>query len=471
MTKTTVIPSRRKFLLGTGAGLAAISTMRGGLLNMTAHAADVSGYKALVCVNFNGGLDCHDTILPVDSTSYASYAQVRKTLLDNYNGAPLGNDRRRDTLLPLDLENSAQFGGRAFAMANSMAPLHDLIQQGQAAIVGNVGPLIRPMNRTQYQNKTAPRPPKLFSHNDQTSVWMTSEPEGARLGWGGLIADYPIRAGANSNESFTSISLAGGGPFLVGERSRKFQVSSKGIQQIDAVTRRKLFGSKNLSSMFEQHLRAAGGMQEGYYEQDLFETIKSSIDNGADLATVLEDSVALSTTFPNSSLGQQLKMVARIIAIRGSTGVSRQIFYTDKKRFDTHSDQATTMQEKQRDIAESIAAFHAAMIELGESENVTLFTTSEFGRTLAVNGDGTDHGWGSHHFVVGGAVDGKKVFGTIPPSELGHDWDSGRGRLIPTVSVEQYAATLGRWFGLSISELSEALPGLANSEQKTLGFL
>ena len=471
MTKTSLTPSRRKFLLGTGAGLAAMSTMRGGLLNMTAHAADVSGYKALVCVNFNGGLDCHDTIIPVDSPSYALYAKVRQSLLDNYNGAPLGNDRLRAALLPLDLENDSAFGGRAFAMPNSMAPLHSLVQQGQAAIVGNVGPLIRPMNRTQYQNKTAPRPPKLFSHNDQTSVWMTSEPEGARLGWGGLIADYPIRAGANANEAFTSISLAGGGPFLVGERSRKFQVSPKGVRQIDAVTGRKLFGSKDLTSMFEQHLRAAGGPQAGYYEQDLYEAVESSIDKSANLATVLEGSVSFATTFPNSSLGQQLEMVARIIAVRGSTGVSRQIFYTNKGRFDTHSGQAATMQEKQLDIADSIAAFHAAMIELGENENVTLFTTSEFGRTLAVNGDGTDHGWGSHHFVVGGAVDGKKVFGTIPPSELGHDWDSGRGRLIPTVSVEQYAATLGRWFGLSVSELSEALPGLANSDQKTLGFL
>ncbi|MEO0606797.1 MAG: DUF1501 domain-containing protein [Pseudomonadota bacterium] len=471
MTKTTLTPSRRKFLLGTGAGLAAMSTLRGGLLNMTAHAADVSGYKALVCVNFNGGLDCHDTILPVDSASYASYAQVRQALLNNYNGAPLGNDRVRDALLPLDLENQTDFGGRAFAMPNSMAPLHNLVQQGQAAIVGNVGPLIRPMNRTQYQNKTAPRPPKLFSHNDQTSVWMTAEPEGARLGWGGLIADYPIRSGANTNEAFTSISLAGGGPFLTGERSRKFQVSPKGVQQIEAITKRKLFGSKDLTSMFEQHLRAAGGQQAGYYEQDLYAAVKSSIDKGGDLATVLQDSVALSTKFPGSSLGQQLEMAAKIIAVRGATGVSRQIFYTNKGRFDTHSGQASTLQEKQLDIAESVAAFHAAMIELGESENVTLFTTSEFGRTLAVNGDGSDHGWGSHHFVVGGAVDGQKIFGSMPPSELGHDWDAGRGRLIPSVSVEQYAATLGKWFGLTLEELDEALPGLANSDQKTLGFL
>ncbi len=184
-----------------------------------------------------------------------------------------------------------------------------------------------------------------------------------------------------------------------------------------------------------------------------------------------QDDLTLNTTFPASRLGRQLETVAKTIANKEALGVGRQIFFVAIGGFDTHDNQAVTLPALQSQIDSSVVSFHQAMTEMGLNEQVTLFTASDFGRTLAVNGDGTDHGWGSHHLVVGGAVNGQQIYGQVPPASLGHDWDAGNGRLIPGVSIEQLAAPMGRWFGLSDAELAVALPNLANFSEQSLNFI
>ena len=464
--------SRRNFLKSATAVAAGGLTMRGGLADWAAQSAEVGGYKAIVCVMMFGGLDCHDVVLPIDQASYDQYADARSTLLSQYNASPTGNSRSRDRLLPLDLDNQSDFGSRAFGLPDSLQPLHALFQQGKAAIVGNVGPLIEPTNRTSYRDRSVRLPAQLFSHNDQQSTWLASRPEGARFGWGGRFADFALASGANISRTFTAVSANGNSVFLSGETAQQFQVSTRGASSLRQVTDDRYFGEESIPALLSEHFRNVGGLQQNYFMQDIAEITDRSISANAALAETLEAETPFVAAFPDTRFAQQLQVVARMIAARRTFGVGRQVFFVGAGgNFDSHSRQAMTMPEDQLNIAQGIAAFQAAMEEINEDGNVVLFTTSDFGRTLTINNDGTDHGWGGHHFVVGGPVDGRKIFGTIPPSTYDHAWDSGRGRLIPSVSVEQYAGTFGRWFGLTNSELAQATPNIVNFPERTLGFL
>ena len=188
-------------------------------------------------------------------------------------------------------------------------------------------------------------------------------------------------------------------------------------------------------------------------------------------STSLENASPLTTQFPSGNIGNQLKSVANTINISTALGVGRQVFFVGLGGFDTHDDQAVDLPRQQKRYADAITAFYQATVEMGAENDVTTFTASDFGRSLLENGNGTDHGWGAHHFVIGGAVNGNKIYGDIPAPEIDHEFDSGNGRLIPQVAVEQYAATLGSWFGLSPAELQAALPSLSNFTEKNLGFM
>jgi len=462
--------SRRNFLTSTASLAATAPTLGLGVGRMGAMAANTGGYRALVCMMLFGGMDCHDTLLPTDQASYDEYAGVRGPLLNAYQGAQGGNTRARNALLPLNPDNQADFGGRSFGLPSSLQPIHALFEDGKAAIVANVGPLVEPIDRTSYDERTAARPARLYSHNDQQSTWLANAPEGARLGWGGLYADVMLQAGANISPTFTAVSVSGNSVFLSGEITRQFQASSNGSSQLREVSASRLFGSEVVPSMLSSHFRNVGGGHSNVFQQDLASVAERSISANAVLADVIDADPPFTTPFPNSRIGGQLMMVARMIAERAVFGASRQLFFVSAGGYDTHANQVNRLPSLQIEISQAIAAFQAAMEEINDSQNVTLFTTSDFGRTLRVNGDGTDHGWGAHHFVVGGAVDGKRIIGDVPPYTEGHPRDSGRGRLIPAASVEQYAATLGRWFGLNDSELIQATPNLANFAQGDLGF-
>jgi uncharacterized protein (DUF1501 family) len=455
--------NRRNFLKLSAATPLALSsgTMLGSLASMNAQAMDTGGYKALVCVFLFGGMDCHDTVLPYDPSSYNKYASIRSSLLQAYASLPGGFSRARQALLPLE-PATARFGGRQFALPPDMSALHGLFGDGKAAIVGNVGPLVQPTTRGSLLNGSAALPKRLFSHNDQQSTWMSFAPEGAQLGWGGRFGDAAANAGANINKSFSQVSLAGNNVFLSGEQVGSYQIGVDGVQSIYL-----LDGAGNgipvaLNPILREHFAVAGTNRSNLFERDFVTLSQESFAANDLLDAALRSAPEFATAFPGSPLGGQLRAAARTIAVREELGASRQVFFIGMGGFDTHSAQATTLPALQQDISNSIAAFYAATQEMGIASDVTTFTAADFGRTLTVNGDGTDHGWGGHHFVVGGAVKGGDIYGDIPEAELGHSQDWGNGRLIPTVAVEQLAAPLGAWYGLTPAELNNALPGLSN---------
>lgn len=455
--------NRRLFLSGgTALGLGAASGLASTLFSMPALAADTTGYKALVCVFLYGGMDNHDTLIPYDQPSWDAFETIREPLLGLYDGT--ASPRRRGDLLPLSPANAADFGGREFALPVEMSPLRDLFTQGRASIVANVGPLIQPTTRTEFNNSSVSLPRRLFSHNDQQSTWMAAKPEGARFGWGGLFADRMVEANANANPAFSSISLFGNAVFLSGEVARQYQLATDGPPGLNELAYPQLLGlnDPDVQALLDEHYRATGASLSNLFERDITDTMGRALDSNAAINQALDDTPDLQTAFPNSFLGRQLEAAAEAISLRTALGARRQVFFVGLGGFDTHDNQATQLPRLQADLANSISAFNDALIEMGLTDDVTLFTASDFGRTLVVNGDGTDHGWGGHHFIMGGAAAGNRIYGMPPPPSLDHGQDSGNGRLIPTLPIEQYAATLGRWFGLTDSELQIALPGLVN---------
>ena len=446
-----------------GAGLGA--TGFGGTLGrFAAHAADVSGYKALVCVFLRGGLDCHDTLLPYDQPSYNRYAEIREPLLDAYRASPDGDTRARSALLPLAPADAARFGARRFALPPQFANLHQLFTDGRASIAANVGPLLSPIDRDTYRNNRSARPSKLFSHNDQQSTWMSLAPEGARFGWGGRFADAALAANANVNPVFTSISVSGNDVFLSGETANPYQIGAGGAQTIRELNQRFLLGSGRNSalanSLLEDHFRDIGRSPSNLFERDVATVSDRAVSANSVFNDTFRNAAELTTPFPDTGLADRLKTVAETIRIRNVLNVNRQVFFVSIGGFDTHSGQVRNLPRLQTEIDGAVAAFYRATEELGVQNDVTLFTASDFGRTLVINGDGTDHGWGGHQFIVGGAVNGGRIFGDPAPYDVDHNLDSGRGRLIPSTSIEQFAAPLGRWFGLNDAELAAALPRL-----------
>ncbi len=432
------------------------------LLPFNALAASTTGYKALVCVFLFGGMDNHDTVLPYDDASYNQFATLRRTLMNEYNGLPGGSSRTKARLLALNPSNAAALGGREFALPEALAPIQQLFASGRAAIVGNVGPLIVPINRAQWRSGGARSPERLFSHNDQQSTWMAAAPEGARFGWGGRLADMAIASRANSNASFTAVSVSGNTVYLNGEEATGFSLGVNGPTQIRVINRTSFYDSTALPGQVADLVQDTQNARSNLFERDVANIHRQSIALNRDLEAALSAQPPFSTVFPTSGLAQQMQVVARMIAARSVLGVSRQIFFVSTGGYDTHSAQAPTLTGLHTTLAGAMRAFYDATVELGVQNDVTAFTASDFGRTLSVNGDGTDHGWGAHHFVVGGAVNGNRIIGDIPPPVVNHDQDSGSGRLIPTLAVEQLAASLAAWFGLTAGEIQTALPNLGS---------
>jgi len=466
-----MLPNRRSFLKSaTALSLGGAAGFAFDLSRFNAFAADTGGYRALVCVFLFGGMDGHDTVIPFDTFNYNQYADIRSSLFNEYENLEGGSTRVRERLLPLNLTNASDFGGRQFALPPELGPIHELIDQGNGAIVSNVGPLIVPMNRDQFRNGTAPRPPRLFSHNDQQSVWMASQPEGAQFGWGGRLADMALAASANPDATFTAVSISGNSVFLSGELAGQIEVGSSGPAEIRGIGDDSLYGSSALPGLYEAQLRAGNESLANLLQRDFVNVVDQSIDANRLLRESFAAASPFNTAFPQSRLGRQLEIVAQMIALRDTLGVNRQVFFVGMGGFDSHSNQANSIPNRHTEIATSMRAFYDATVEIGAANEVTAFTASDFGRTLTVNRDGTDHGWGGHHFAIGGALQGNQMVGSFPEPVLGHDLDTNNGRLIPTTSVDQYAATFGRWFGLNDSELNDALPGLSNFSNTDLGL-
>ena len=429
-----------------------------------AAAFTATDYKALVCVFLYGGNDYANTVVTYDDDSYNRYSTIR--------GGGSGQTAGGIALAKADLTptlltpTSALPGNRQYALHPAMTGLAGLFNGGKAAVQLNVGPLVVPLTRTQYNSAdrtTYPIPPKLFSHNDQQSVWQSSSPEGSTVGWGGNIGDLALSS--NGNSLFTCISVTGNAVFLSGDSALQYQVSTNGAVAIDGV-KNNVYGSSAvrtaLTSLIQQ-----GSTQtlENEYTRVTTRavTAESQITSGL-------SAVTLATPFPNNnSLANQMKMVARLIGARSALGSKRQVFMVSLGGFDLHDNLISQQPVLMQRVSEAMTAFYDATVELGVADKVTAFTASDFGRTLSSNGDGSDHGWGGHHLMVGGAVKGKAFYGKAPPvsntnntGDPNDQWHVGQGRLLPSTSVDQYAATLASWFGVSNSELASVLPNLSH---------
>ena len=335
----------------------------------------------------------------------------------------------------------------------------------------NVGPLIAPLTVAQYNAGNAPSrpiPPRLFSHNDQQSTWQSGGPEGTSVGWGGRIGDLALSS--NGSSLLTCISVSGNAVFLSGQNASVYRIGSSGPVAVTGLT-----GSSFLTAQARTALQGMVNQTSAQVlENEYSKVVARSVALQGQVASAIAP-ISLATNFNPSgisnSLSDQLKVVARLIGARNTLNVKRQVFFVSIGGFDNHDYLMTDQPPLLAKVNEAMGAFYRATAEMGIANQVTAFTASDFGRTLASNGDGSDHGWGSHHFVVGGAVRGGQFYGVAPHVSVTSDDQVGQGRLLPSTATDQFAATLARWFGVADSELPLVLPNIVNFNSRTLGFL
>ena len=446
-------PNRRTFI--RQAACAALGTT--GLLNtifdlrkLSAATVPGSDYKALVCLFLYGGNDANNVMIPHDATGYASYAAARGAL-----AIP------QASLLPLTLS-----GGRDFGFHPNLPELQSLFNQGKLALVSNVGTLVAPITRAQYLSGGVAVPPQLFSHSDQSVQWQTSWPDQpARTGWGGRAADLLQSLNPDSKVSLT-ISIAGTNTFEVGNTVIPYQITPTGTIGLAGFN-----GSTNANIRLQAFKDLLAQPHHNLFEQAYADTVSRSIADNDFITTALNGVPALTTVFPNTTLGQQLSMVAKMIGARTNLSMQRQIFFVSVQGYDTHGDQLNAQSNLFTELSQGMKAFYDATVEMGVAQSVTSFTASDFGRTYPTNGGGSDHGWGSHQLVMGGSALGGDLYGTFPTLAVNGPDDTGQGRWIPTTSVDEFSATMATWFGLANSDLATVFPNIGRFANPNLGFL
>ena len=446
--------SRRNFLKTTccsaAAGFAAASFSQFGLVN--ALAQNATDYKALVCVFLFGGNDSNNMVIPYDTTGYNSYKSAR-------GGLALA----QGSLLPITPPSI----GSPFAFHPRFSAMQTLFNNKHLAVLANVGTLIQPTTVSQFRNRGVPVPMNLFSHSDQEAQMQTAILDKvAETGWAGRTAD---KIQSIYGENFPIIiSLAGTNIFCEGVVAQSIQSNGNPTRLLNG------FGGGAESTARLSALQSLLTFDNGLSViQAASTTTGNAIQNGQTLAAALATGTPLATQFPqNSYFASQLQQVAKIIQVRGALGLQRQIFFASMGGFDTHSGQLAQQDSLFNDMSQSLNAFYQATAEMGVANNVTTFTLSDFGRTYSPNSDGTDHAWGSHHLIMGGAVKGGDFYGTFPTLAVnGPDDGTGQGRWVPTTSVDQYAATLASWFGVAAADLPSIFPNLANFPTQTLAIM
>ncbi len=449
-----LLPGRREFLdrgCRTLSMLASASAL-GHLGKMSALAQPGPDYKALVCIFQFGGNDANNVIIPLSSSGYQSYQTVRQGL--SIPAASL-----------LAVTNSKN---ETYGLHSSLAALHPLYTQNKhLALLYNMGTLVRPLTRQQYQQGSQPVPMNLFSHSDQQQQWQNAAPlGGVSTGWCGRVADkVQVLNGASSFPP--SVGVAGNSLQLLGQAT-----------QPTAIT------GNNFGTEGSDHTPAADGRDLALQEilafssgaalvQGSNQVLGDAIRVARLVDQAINTSSPLVTVFPATGLGQQLAQVARIIQVRAALGMQRQIFFCTQGGYDNHAGQLGTHAALLLELSQGMAAFYNAMGELGVQDKVTTFTESEFSRTFQLNGTaGTDHAWGGHQLALGAAVKGGNSYGTFPTLALQGPDDSGsRGNWIPTTSLDQYGATLASWFGVSALDMGYVFPNLPNFAAANLGFV
>ena len=450
-------PSRRAFLRQSAWWSAASATPLAGTLLAVAGAAQAQtagDFKALVCINLAGGNDQSNLVVPIAGADYTAYVAARPTLA-----------LRPDQLLPI---SPMGYGGTPLALHGSLASLKPLFDQGRVALLANVGPLAAPITKTQWNsgNPSVTVPFQLTSHADQSAAWQTGLPDRpSSTGWCGRIGDLTAAAYNPGSGVSIAMSLAGNNMLQAGDQTVQSQLTTDG-----AIKVRGLDSLYNSAAGATALRRLMTEPRSSLLENELAKVSTRAIASEAVVGNALAGAT-VPVTFPGTGLGRQLRMVAKMIAARGPLMQRRQLYFVQMGGFDFHDRLLTDQAALLTELGDAMAAFHAATVALGVASNVTSFTTSEFGRALQHNGRGSDHGWGGHHFIMGGAVNGNRVYGRFPTVALGGPEDAGQGRLIPGTSVDEYAATLSRWFGVSDSDLATVLPNIGRFASRNLGFL
>ncbi|QJR15026.1 DUF1501 domain-containing protein [Usitatibacter palustris] len=448
---------RRRFLATAGAlttgGLASRLAPLS-LLGLAAPAAAqvASDYKALVCVFLSGGVDGNNLIVPIDAAGYAQYTAVRT--VDSGVNIPQGE------LLPI-----APTAG-SYGLHPDLTELHALFAQKRMAILANVGTLNMPTTKSNY---FAERPDNLFSHSDQVAQWQSSVSEGAsRTGWGGRIADQM----AGSNGTFpVATSIAGINLFITSDTASPLALPTTGGLALQGFANN---AASNARLAALQSILATD--RDNAYVKAAGDVTTQAMSLSGIVNPILTATGSVVTPFfagQTSSIAQQLQVVARLIEARAQTGAKRQVFFVQLGGFDTHSNELTTLATLLGQLSPAVRAFYDATVQMGISDKVTTFTLSDFGRTFQpASGAGTDHAWGNHHFILGGAVKGGEMYGKYPTlARTGPDDADTAGRWIPTTAVEQYGATLARWFGVSNAGIAQVFPNLTRFASSDLGFL
>lgn len=431
-------------------------------LTGAAHAAESSqgSYRALVCLFMDGGNDSANTLIPYDPWNYNRYADIRRDIaLPRSSLANSVLQPRAEQTLTDDL---------VYSLAPTMPKLRARFDQGKLAVLLNVGPQLAPLTKAQYESsnhKAYPRPAKLFSHNDQQTAWHTGGDNSSTAGWGGKVGDL-IRSN-NTNAMFTGISTSGNTVFLTGENVIPYQISGDGPLTVRAIDSGVIYGSRDISDSLREiltnhHMHAL--------EQDYATVMARSLQFAPFVKEQLSGGRS-SAPFGTSRLDEQLELVTRLIRSRRELGVNRQVFFVQLGGFDHHTSFSGAHAGLLGVVDNALDAFYQTMQELGVADQVTTFTASDFGRTLTSNGDGTDHGWGGHHFILGDSVLGGQFYGTAPHVSITSDDQVGSGRLLPTTSVDEYASTLGRWLGVASSDIPYISPNIARFANPDLGFM
>jgi uncharacterized protein (DUF1501 family) len=452
--------NRRDFLkksLSTAAGMSAFLSLATSI--RSTHAANLGGqYKALVCVNLAGGNDAFNMFIPQSASEHSAYATVRQQLAIPRNQI-------------LEVTPSTYNDGAKYGFHPNMSGLHALFNQGKVATIANTGTLLRPISKSEYENELVETPPQLFSHNDQSDLWMLGHSNGVSAqGWAGKMMDviYPSDSGPAPSPS---ISIAGNNLWQVGQFTQPYEIFSGGIEPL-------YFPWHPGPVKFEQAYK-------DIYNLGLSSTTtnpmikthaklqKQQIQFSENIKSALTNAPNFTKPFGEGPLEKQLGMVAKLIAVRNNldSNVLRQVFFVQLEGWDTHDAQNTNHPNLLKQLSQALDTFNAALVETGVSNQVTTFTSSEFGRSLTPNGDGTDHGWGGHSLVMGGAVKGNDIYGTMPDLSINSNDAVEEGRIIPTTSDDQYGPTLAKWFGLSTSEVDTLFPNLNRFNDRDLGFM
>lgn len=451
--------SRREFIVQANCAAVGTTSLLSSLLSLKLTAGAVSAsnfgdYKALVCLFLNGGNDSFNMLVPRESSAYEEYRSVRGGTYQETSGRGLAH--QREDLLPITSEGQNY---QEFGIHPDLPYLKTLYDQGDLAFVSNVGSLIEPLSLSDYNNNSKSLPEGLFSHPDHQIHWQTLVPQvrgSSPKGWGGRMAEVMAHANAQSNIAM-NISLSGTNVLQTGPSTVAYITDPKGIVELKNYQQDPVL-QLTVDDILSHHYK-------NVYSRTLVQSNRKSIDASVAFKEALNN---LQEPFDPSAIADysysaaRFSMIPKIMEARTELGMNRQIFFVERGGWDHHNAVISPQSELFVELNEAIEIFWTEVVRLGLQNNVVLYTASDFGRTLTSNGSGSDHAWGGHHFIISGSANGGKVFGEYPSLATNGPYDIGRGRILPTTSVDAYMAELATWFGVPQSELSTVIPNIHN---------